>query len=334
MIPHFDWEHFWRQQGWVNRLLLPVAAVFGVATYVRKHCLLKRHRRSVPAMPVIVVGNISVGGNGKTPLLIELIKQLKNAGFKPGVISRGYRSQCRQYPKLVHPHADPQLMGDEPVLIAKRTQVPVVIDPKRVRALDYIAQLTDCDVVLADDGLQHYALFRHLEIAVIGSKQALGNQWLLPAGPLREGMDRLATVDWIMGADDIPQVTVPMKVNFSGLFRVSDDEPVDANFFKGKTVHAVTAIAQPQRFYQLLECLGIKAIFHSFPDHHYFKTSELQRFASDLVLMTEKDAVKCRGRANQRMYYLKIDVQLPPEFVMEFIRRVKKEGRNLSCIAG
>lgn len=288
-------EHYWRSINLVSVLLLPLAVLFCSIALTRKalyRCgLLKSYKAPVP---VLVVGNISVGGTGKTPLIIELIKQLQQRGFKPGVISRGYGGQSTSWPQQVVEDSTPQQVGDEPVLIYQHTGAPMVVGPDRRQDIELLLSTANCDLILSDDGLQHYALQRDVEIAVVDAQRLFGNRFCLPAGPLREPVRRLKQVDLTlyngtgMSEDSfLLHAAECSSVCDTGIKKSLQD-------FSNTTVHAVAGIGHPQRFFSMLEEAGINVIAHVFPDHHDYCSKDVS-FADDLpVLMTEKDAVKCR----------------------------------------
>lgn len=283
------------------------------------------------AAPVISVGNITTGGTGKTPLVIHLAQTLRTRGMRPGVVSRGYASAGRGV-RAVGPQDDPLLAGDEPVLIAQRAGVPVWVGADRVaagRAL--LARHPDRDVLIADDGLQHYRLARDVEIAVIDEHGA-GNGWLIPAGPLREPPGRLERVDAIVlnGArwpdaarERITAARFSMSMAGDRFFRLGEPGlTCDARRLRGLRLHAVAGIGQPQRFFDSLARLGLAFVAHPFPDHHRYLAAELAFDGCDAILMTEKDAVKCARLGLGQIWVLPVDAVVRPdlaEFVMERI---------------
>lgn len=267
------------------------------------------------AVPVIVVGNITAGGTGKTPLTIWMADYLKQNKYHPGVISRGYGGGVKQWPQQVRPDSNPALVGDEPVLIAQRTHVPVAISPNRYIAAKALVEHMHCDVLLCDDGLQHYALFRNIEIAIVDGDRRFGNGRSLPAGPLREPVGRLKTVDMVvsngnMGRNQHLMEYVPLKLRSLR----DEDKRCDLESFAGKCVHAVAGIGNPNRFFSLLRSKQINIIKHAFPDHYPYQAEDLL-FGDDLpVVMTEKDAVKCRDFADDDFWYLPIEVNVTNAF--------------------
>jgi tetraacyldisaccharide 4'-kinase len=251
-------------------------------------------------VPVIVVGNITAGGTGKTPLVIYLVELLRAHGRRPGVVSRGYGGRARE-PLRVDAHTDPQLCGDEPALIARRSEVPVAVAADRVAAARLLLDGGEVDVLIADDGLQHYRLCRDVEICVVDGARGLGNGRLLPAGPLREPPQRLDTVDLIVvnGGGWRPPAAVrapvvDMRLVLADVASLADGTRRALADFAGTPVDAVAAIGHPQRFFAALRQAGLEVLTHAFPDHYHFAPADLQfGDAQRPLLMTEKDAVKC-----------------------------------------
>ncbi|MDP2431429.1 MAG: tetraacyldisaccharide 4'-kinase [Pseudomonadota bacterium] len=267
-------------------------------------------------VPVIVVGNLGVGGSGKTPLTLCVAQWLAELGYHPGIISRGYGGRARSA-MPARADSDPALVGDEPVLMARRAACPVWIGRKRVEAgRQLLAFHPEVDVLVADDGLQHYALARDMEIVVVDGLRGFGNGRLLPAGPLREPLGRLATVDAavVNGGDPEDFVLLPPSfamrlrgVTFRNL-RDPGHTAVAADF-AGREIHALAGIGHPQRFFDHLEHLGLNVTPHAFPDHHAYSADDLP---AGILLMTEKDAVKCAGFAPPDAWFLVVDALLEP----------------------
>ena len=300
-------ERSWYKQGYWSYLLLPLSLLFWLVASWRRAAYKLGNRAKSP-LPVIVVGNITVGGTGKTPFVVYLVALLKQQGFKPGIVSRGYGAKVcddHPFPRMVTPDSDVTLAGDEPKLLAMKTGVPVVIAPKRVEAVAELAQNTDCDIVISDDGLQHYAMSRDMEIVLLDRARGVGNGWLLPVGPLREGRSRLDTVDLVIentgfcqSADASSQVSDSSPTDYC--LRATEPYQInDANqLLKDATeVKLISGIGNPQRFYDTALGLGLAvSSVHWFPDHHNFSAEDFQSFRPhDVVIMTEKDAVKCQG---------------------------------------
>ncbi len=300
---------------WI-RMLKPASWLFQRVAARRRLAHLTGSRTPWRApVPVVVVGNIAVGGTGKTPLVIWLAGWLRERGFSPGIVSRGYGGRRQAEPLRVRPDTDPELAGDEAPIIAARTGCPVVVCADRVRAVEHLLGATGCDLVIADDGLQHYALARTVEIAVVDGSRGLGNRLCLPAGPLREPPERLEEVDLVVvnGAslglreDECVMTVVPRS-----FVRLATGERVDAHVFAARhsQVHAVAGVGNPARFAQTLEDLGLSPLLHPYADHHRYQGGELVFDDAWPVVCTEKDAVKLRllDDLPHDCWYLEIDV--------------------------
>ena len=307
-------DELWYGRSFLSVLLAPLGALYGAVMGLRRALYRARILRSTRmAVPVIVVGNISVGGTGKTPLVIWLAETLKRAGKHPGVVSRGYGGAATSWPQQVRADSDPRLVGDEPVLIARRAACPVVVDPDRVRAAQTLLATHHCDVLISDDGLQHYALARDVEIAVVDGTRRHGNGRCLPAGPLREPLRRLRTVDVIMvnGGDAADECSFHLIGDIAcAVDGMPSARPLAE--FAGQSVHAVAGIGRPARFFEHLRRQGVQVIAHPYPDHYLYRAEEL-RYADHLpVLMTEKDAVKCRPFADPLHWYVPVSAHIEP----------------------
>jgi len=272
-----------------------------------------------PPIPVIVVGNISVGGTGKTPFTLALINYLREQGYTPGVVSRGYKANPPSTPYQVQASGAAELCGDEPLMMVQRSGVPLFIDPDRVNACKALIQQTACDIIISDDGLQHYRMGRTIEIAVIDGVRGLGNQHCLPVGPLREPVDRLNHVDMVVinGSPETAkgfqwEGAFSMKLKPSGLVSLADHSSVNIAQLSHQPVHAIAGIGNPARFFTSLRDQGCEVIEHCFNDHHQY-TQEDITFGDGLpVIMTEKDAVKCRIFGGlTHTYYMPVDAILP-----------------------
>lgn len=277
-------------------------------------------------VPVIVVGNITVGGTGKTPMILWLIEQCRAQGFKVGVVSRGYGAQPPHLPWSVSATDSAAHAGDEPLLIVQRTGVPLVIAPKRAQAVQQLLAQQQIDIVLSDDGLQHYRLARDLELVLIDAQRGLGNQRCLPAGPLREPVERLQSVDAVLynGAAQDSEAGFAMQLQPVELVHVRSGRREPLSYFPAQQkMHAVAGIGNPQRFFKTLEGLDWQPIAHAFVDHAEFTAADLH-FADDLpVLMTEKDAVKCRAFAAENCWYLQVAARPSPAFADWFAEQLK-----------
>ncbi|RMD68942.1 MAG: tetraacyldisaccharide 4'-kinase [Gammaproteobacteria bacterium] len=295
---------FWRRRTPLNLFLSPLSGAFCLAAALRRRAYRRGWLRvhSLP-VPVIVVGNITVGGSGKTPLVAWMARRLREEGYRPGIVSRGYGGQGRGV-REVTPASDPFDVGDEPVLLARHTGCPVVVGRRRAEAAHRLLELHPCDVIIADDGLQHYALSREIEIAVMDGDYRLGNGLCLPAGPLREPKRRLEEVDRVIVlGEDMTLVPAPLENLASGQRR-----PLAT--FRGQKVHAVAGIAHPGRFFRFLERAGLKVHGHPFPDHHRFTPEDIDFDDGLPVLMTEKDGVKCEKFARERHWVLPVEAQV------------------------
>ena len=305
-----------REAQWLSFLLLPLSWLFGFVVACRRAAyrfgLLRRVR---VARPVVVVGNITVGGTGKTPFTIWLASELQAHGVRVGIVLRGYGGNSSQWPRDVSSDLAPEEVGDEAVLLAKRTGAIVVAGPDRVAAAQRAIE-RGAGIVLSDDGLQHYRLARDREVVVIDGRRGVGNRQLLPAGPLREPVSRLAQADLrvVSWRDGSPRTITPVAATIQACARLADatalvsGETRPLESFKGARVHAVAAIGHPQQFFAALQQLGIEVAPHPLPDHARLTAADIQ-FADDLpVLMTEKDAVKCVRFADQRHWAVRMDV--------------------------
>ncbi|MCP5179637.1 MAG: lipid A export permease/ATP-binding protein MsbA [Pseudomonadales bacterium] len=282
---------------WLN-LLRPLSWAFGRFSQRRRRRLTRPGRtRSRFDAPVIVVGNITVGGTGKTPFVMALARHLGERGFSPGIVSRGYGGTLRRGVATVPPDGDPAVFGDEPVNLAQRTGLPVVIGRDRVKAVAHLLANFPCDVVLSDDGLQHYAMSRDIEIALVDGVRGFGNRRLLPAGPLREPVSRLRDVDVVVANGNmVDGATGLVDVEPVALVRWNDGERLGLDAIPaGTSVHAVCGISNPVRFRQSLEMIGLVPVLHIYQDHHVFKGPEVAFDDGLPVVITEKDAVKLRG---------------------------------------
>ena len=331
-------ERAWHERaGWLI-LLWPVSVLFQALTAIRRAVQQSKQRPAYITAPLIVIGNISLGGTGKTPLLITLSQELQKQGFKPGIISRGYGGDAPSYPFAVNIDSDVSQSGDEAFLIAEKTGCPVYVDPDRSAALQALLLHEDVDVVLSDDGLQHYNLYRDLEIVVVDGQRLFSNGFCLPAGPLRESMNRLKEAQHIVvngePAREILQLAgaIKMQLEPRSLVNMVSGEKrpfAGAPFNMGSRLQAVSALGNPQRFYALLERLPYQVEIFSFPDHHRFTADDFEQEGIDMhqpVVMTEKDAVKCRQFAKNNFWYLSVEVNLESQFferLTEDIRRVR-----------
>lgn len=316
-------EKSWFGKAKWTYVLFPFSGLFWLISFFRRKAyqigLLQTH---VLPVPIIVVGNISVGGNGKTPLVIRLADLLKQQGYRPGVLSRGYGGNAPRYPFSVDADALPAEVGDEPVLMRQRLSCPVVIDPNRTRGAKYLIESHQCNVIVCDDGMQHYALDRDLEIAVIDGERRNGNGWVLPVGPLREGAWRLSQVDYVVvNGGSAQQNEHLMGLEAGQLINVKYPSQSKGLGQLHKAVVGLAGIGHPQRFYRFLSQRQVKLKqCLSFPDHYQFNESDIP---NDTVIMTEKDAVKCRQFAHDDCWYLPVSAKLTAQFESSFLEKVK-----------
>ena len=335
----YKWLHrVWYEGSSYYQVLLPLSGLYWLLITLRR-CLyglgiLGRHRAIVP---VIIVGNITAGGTGKTPVTIWLAGELQKRGFKAGIVSRGYGGSKSSTSMRVDTASDPDVVGDEPVLLAKRTGCTVVVDSNRARAAQMLVD-DGVNVIIADDGLQHYRLERMYEICVIDGARGLGNRFLLPAGPLRETIDRLSEVDQVLingrRGDNVAALTAVEQnaIEFELVAREvtrlngSLTRPIEG--FSGTTVHAVAAIGNPARFFDMLRAHGIQVIEHAFQDHARLSVSDL-RFGDDFeVLMTEKDAVKLDATSSDKYWTVPVDLEIDPTLSSPWLEQIESRLRS------
>lgn len=308
-------ERSWyRPRGW-SLLLAPFSLLYGVAVAVRRTAYRLGWLDSVRVpVPVIVIGNITVGGSGKTPLTAHVARHLRRRGLTVGIVARGYGGRAPHYPMRVEPYGPAGAAGDEPVLLAARGDAAVVVDPDRARAAKLLVEEYHVDIIVADDGLQHYGLARDAEIAVVDARRRYGNGWLLPAGPLREPLKRASEVDLQLEHGSNGDFSLVAEA----LRPVNDDigagkaATCELTSFAGQQVHAVAGIGAPESFFAMLRNHGVDVIEHAFADHHAFTAADILFPDDRAVLMTEKDAVKCRSWADPRHWYVPVTVRFNP----------------------
>ncbi|WP_240098904.1 tetraacyldisaccharide 4'-kinase [Thermomonas flagellata] len=314
---------WWYGEAPVPRWARLLAPLYGALVALRRAAYRRGWRRvRHPGVPVLVVGNLVAGGSGKTPLVAAIAAHLRDAGWRPGIASRGHGRREPGIARWVTPEADPALVGDEPLLLARRTGMPVRVDRDRAAAAAALAA-AGCDIVLCDDGLQHYRLARDLEIEVVDARRRYGNGRLLPAGPLREPLERAAdcTLRVVnVGTEPLPAIPAgagqewPMELVLGDALPLAGGRALPLAAFAGRRVHAVAGIGDPERFFAALRALGILVVPHAFPDHHAYRREDFA-FASALpVLMTEKDAVKCAPLAAADWYAVPVEARLPAGF--------------------
>ena len=297
-------------------LLVPLSLLYGGLTWLHRWLyrmgVLARYRMSVP---VIVVGNITVGGTGKTPLVMWLVDHLKATGYRPGVVARGHKGKAQRWPQPVQFDSDPGVVGDEAVLLAGRCACPVVVGPDRVDAARLLLERNECDLIVSDDGLQHQRLERDIEIVVIDGARRFGNGLWLPAGPLRESPRRLTGVDLVVVNGTAQFGEYSMTLHPGPMISLERDiSPRNLVDFNGESVHAVAGIGNPERFFACLRRAGLRLQEHVFPDHHAYRAIDLDFGDDRPLVMTEKDAVKCRGFGLRNCWYIPVTIELTAEF--------------------
>ena len=323
----------WLQRQWFEQrrlppalwLLAPLAGLYSVVAARNR----RQARPERLAVPVIVVGNITVGGAGKTPLTLWLAGQLKERGWRPGIVSRGYGGRGA-LPRPVAPDSAAVDVGDEPILLARRSGVPVWVGRDRVAAGNaLLAAHPDVNVVLCDDGLQHYRLARDVELAVFDGRGA-GNGWRLPAGPLREPLSRLAAVDAVI-CNGVPDERLPsvlqrfdMHLRAGEFYRLDvPQQHCSAADLAGRNLHALAGIGDPERFFRTLEEQGLAFTRHPFPDHHAYVAADLAFAKGGVLLMTEKDAVKCAGLTAGETWVLPVEAELSPALIDLILEKLR-----------
>ena len=359
-----SWPDFWTQTTWKTKLLRPLSkwvcrhAQKRYADFVAK----QSESSDENLLEVCVVGNLVVGGSGKTPFIVWLVNELKQKGMKVGIVSRGYGGKSKTWPQLVTAQSDPNLVGDEPVMLAKTLKVPIAVSPKRLEAVRLLTETTDCDWLISDDGLQHFTMPRKCEVVLMDAQRMFGNGYCLPAGPLREPLERLSQVDaWILNGSGGTQTLAnlckvhsicakplaEMQLQPVCLRNVLHPHRVlELQVLQGFKVDALAGIGNPQRFFQSLRDLGAKVSEHPFADHQAFSVEDLQKFSQfnrpvkdsltslsvqqqtleNALIMTHKDAVKCLPIAQQlqadNWWYLEISPQVDAKILSLIIEKM------------
>lgn len=326
---------FWEQKNVISYALLPCSLIYRGIVRLRK-LYYRLFPGKKPQVPVIVVGNITVGGSGKTPVVIYLAELLASRGYRPGIVSRGYGGKSNSYPLIIGPDSKVEEVGDEALLLARRTPFPVVVAPNRTLAVNALHK--KCDVIISDDGLQHYALHRDIELVVIDPNLGSENKFCLPAGPLRETIARLQDVDFVIKnynvdwtGDTYSMVMEPIVI--SNLRDPTITKKITE--FKNQAVHAVAGIGNPKRFFQTLRQHEVQVIEHPFPDHHVFQTKDFSFQDDAHIIMTEKDAVKCQAIAEHNFWYLQVAAKLSDKFATQILDKlvaILKDKENI-CIS-
>jgi tetraacyldisaccharide 4'-kinase len=328
----FDFSRYWYRASWhpINIILLPFSWLFQIISNLRKKCYqIGLFKIQKTTKPVIVVGNITVGGTGKTPFVIWLAERLRSLGYHPGIISRGVGGKRQKTPCVIDEYSKASDVGDEALLLAKKSGCPVVIGINRPNVLKKLLQDHECDIVISDDGLQHYRLGRDIEIALVDATRQFGNQQLLPAGPLREKISRLHEIDFVVvngasschisGIDTFQMRLEPIE--FVSVKNEANRLPLDA--FLEKKIHAVSGIGHPQQFFLMLQSMKLNIISHAFPDHYLYSRNDFDFAESDFIIMTEKDAVKCLSFADERFWYLKVNVHVSEMLEISLLKKLQ-----------
>jgi tetraacyldisaccharide 4'-kinase len=326
MVEQWLWRQ-WSRRGPFAATMFPLSLIYaGVATWKRNRLEENQRHVFLPLKAVIVVGNLTVGGSGKTPMTAWIAQTLLRAGYRPGIVSRGYGRRHPEASLLVRPGADPDVVGDEPLMLARRTGVPVWVDRDRVRAARALAEEQGVDVLISDDGLQHHRLPRDISILMLDGRRRFGNGLCLPAGPLREPRSVVSRADFVVNTGGKPQ-----QGEYAMALTASDSLHAVSRFglsravrdMAGRPAHAVAGIADPERFFIALEDAGVDVIRHPFPDHHRFRARDIRFDDHWPVLMTEKDAVKCRDFADERHWYWPVSAEPETAFAKALLERLE-----------
>lgn len=331
-------DRVWYGRGRPLALLLPLAWLYRAISENRRRKAWQARNESLPA-PVVVVGNITAGGTGKSPLTARLVQRMKQEGWKPVILSRGYGGKSDQYPLLVTDNTPAGKSGDEPLMLARATGCPVVVDPDRCRGAHWALEHRLGDVLICDDGLQHYRLPRDIELAVFDNQRGVGNGAIIPVGPLRESTDRLSSVDFVIlnghpfpepgeQIDSFAGVDHPdihaMTLAPAALVNLNSGEVLAPEKLRGKPVRAVAGIGNPARFFDTLRELGAHVTEVPYPDHHRFRPEDLASGALEWLVMTAKDAVKCQGFAPDNAWMLTVEARLSEPFEQRFVERLRE----------
>ena len=326
----------WYGKSVLSYVLFPISWVFRAIIWLR--CSAYRYgwlKQTVFPVPVIIVGNITVGGTGKTPCVIALVNALRERGWQPGIVSRGYGGALNGAVHEVSETDLPSETGDEALLLKRRCQCPVVVGKKRVAAVRYLLETSTCDVIISDDGLQHYALSRQVEIVMIDGKRGVGNACCLPAGPLREPVSRIRQSDFVVVTGNTAEIDLPIMPSKSSVYSMAlqmkavyalcdETAKMSLSQLQHQTVHAIAGLGHPRRFFDMLHQLGLQVIEHAYPDHHVFEPADFAGFNQALIVMTEKDAVKCQEMALPNAWVVSIDGILAVDLINQLDKILKK----------
>ncbi|KPH64974.1 tetraacyldisaccharide 4'-kinase [Pseudoalteromonas porphyrae] len=316
-------QSWYKKFSLITLLLLPLSGLFWLISSLRTLCyklgVLKSYQGAVP---VIVVGNISVGGNGKTPFVIWLVQHLQQKGLKVGVLSRGYGGKSDSYPLNVDKTVTCEQAGDEPVLIQRRLGCPVVVGPDRTQNIKMLCAQNKLDVIISDDGMQHYKMARSIECCIVDSERRFGNGLLMPAGPLRETQKRLNAVDLVIENGGEHEFNYQLQA--SPLLLVANGKQAQQPLLKG---HAVSAIGNPKRFERTLTAQGIELLSTAhYRDHYAYSVTDFEKYNEEAVFMTEKDAVKCHTFAKPTWYFLPVDAKPSTAVINKLNLLLKEKG--------
>ena len=330
-MPEYDDETYssfvvdsWYKKSLWLYLLYPFSFIFSYLTSRRRRKYIKNKKISYKAdIPIVVVGNLTIGGTGKTPLVKYIANELADRGYKPGIVSRGYGGKFKETLQVTN-ETSVNETGDEAQILSK-LNFPFYIDKNRVRAIKKLIKDHDCDVVISDDGLQHYKMGRHIEIAVIDGKRRFGNNLTFPAGPLRESKNRLNSVDFIVNnSGPTEEGEFLMNISPTKFVHLKSGKSYSVDKWPmHKQIHAVAGLGNPGRFFDLLDKLGFDSIRHPFPDHHNFSSSDIFYLDHLPIVMTEKDASKCKDFDNNKIWYLTIDADVTNKFIDKLDKRIK-----------
>ena len=319
-------EKVWYSKNIFSLLLSPLSLIYISIIYLR-YTLYQLGLISITKInvPTIVIGNIVVGGTGKTPLVIWLAKHFKDKGFLPGIVSRGYGGTYLSNIELVKPTSNPLLVGDEPVIIARNTNCPVVVAKKRAKGAKKLVEKYNCNIILCDDGMQHYSLARDIEIAVIDGQRRFGNNYCFPAGPLREPKSRIFKADLIVSKYNARTCEHKMDYTYHQLVSLNElSKTIPISDLHGMTVHAIAGINNPDHFFSYLRSHKLELIIHKFPDHYSYTEDDVKFDDNFPVVMTEKDAVKCLNYSSDKHWYIPISAELSKSFVCDLDKLMGK----------
>ena len=326
-------ESIWYSQSKLNWLLWPFSLPFLLLVELKRFLYQSRViSENKFGKPVLVVGNVSVGGTGKTPFINQLVRMLADEGIKAGMVSRGYLANISKYPHQVNESDPVEQIGDEAFMqyldlnVKDKLSIPMVIDPSRSNAVEHLLQRNDVDIVISDDGMQHYKMSRDIEVLLFDGKRQFGNQLVVPFGPLREPVSRLKTVDLVVqnGMEPIKNGFTDHRVciNTKSIVNLKTREEIFVEDFSSKEVIAVAGIGNPLGFFESLEAICQVKDKVIFPDHHNFQKNDFDGFGDDIVVMTEKDASKCYEFARQNWYYLKVEMKLDKTLQAKLLKLV------------